>query len=515
LGQNQLIVVSDLAVWLACLAIPCVLGFLVLRRRDVSFRSIVWLLAAFILVSGTAHLMEAVIAWWPAYRLAGLIKLITAVVSWATVIALVPLVHQAPALRKPEELEQEIADLRRAEPGFRESEERFRQLTENIHQVFWMQEGGWERTLYVSPAYEQVWGRTCQSLYEQPRSWLDNVHPDDRELVLAQLEKQLRGTATDTEFSVVRENGSLRRVRCRAFPIKDHAGEVYRVAGLAEDITDHKRAEEALRESEERFRGTFENAAVGIAHMDNKNRCLRANERLCEILGYPSFELVGKTLQEVVHPDDLEPNLALFDLLVRDELPNFSMEKRFIRKDGAVVWTNVTASVKNGSAGQPAYCIAIVQDISDRKGLEDALREGEHRWRSLTEALPQLVWSAMPDGACDYFSRQWTQHTGVPEADLLGWRWLDVLHPDDREPTRRFWTNSVAGRGAYDVEYRVRRSDGVYRWFKTRGVPIRDSAGNIDKWFGTCTDITDVKQAEVCHLNYRSSNELYVEPLAA
>lgn len=122
-----------------------------------------------------------------------------------------------------------------------------------------------------------------------------------------------------------------------------------------------------------------------------------------------------------------------------------------------------------------------------------ALREGEQRWRSMTEALPQLVWSATPDGACDYFSTQWTQHTGVAANDLLGWRWMKTLHPDDREPTRKLWTDSVAGRGPYDVEYRVRRSDGGYRWFKTRGVPISDSNGRIFKWFGTCTDITDAK----------------------
>ena len=107
-----------------------------------------------------------------------------------------------------------------------------------------------------------------------------------------------------------------------------------------------------------------------------------------------------------------------------------------------------------------------------------------------------MVWSATPDGACDYFSTQWTQHTGVPENELLGWRWLGVLHPDDREPTRRFWMDSVAGRGPYDVEYRVRGRDGSYRWFKTRGVPIRDSALEIVNWFGTCTDFTDLKHAE-------------------
>ncbi len=147
------------------------------------------------------------------------------------------------------------------------------------------------------------------------------------------------------------------------------------------------------------------------------------------------------------------------------------------------------------SDGQLVGAVNVLVDITDLKRAEDALRESEHRWRSLTEALPQLVWSAKPDGACDYFSAQWTQHTGVAESRLLGWRWLEVLHPDDREPTRRLWLDSVAGRGPYDVEYRVRAFDGTYRWYKTRGVPIRDSEDRIFKWFGTCTDITEAKLA--------------------
>jgi PAS domain S-box-containing protein len=133
---------------------------------------------------------------------------------------------------------------------------------------------------------------------------------------------------------------------------------------------------------------------------------------------------------------------------------------------------------------------------ASRRRAEDALRESEQQWRSLTEALPQLVWGAAPDGGCDYFSTQWTNYTGVAESDLLGWRWMETLHPDDREPTRQFWTESVAGRQPYDVEYRIRRSDGIYGWFKTRGTPIRDTDGGIVKWFGTCTDITDRKRAE-------------------
>src|SRR3984893_4371256 len=131
-----------------------------------------------------------------------------------------------------------------------------------------------------------------------------------------------------------------------------------------------------------------------------------------------------------------------------------------------------------------------------RKRAENRLRESEQRWRGLTEALPQLVWGATSDGACDYFSTQWTDYTGVPETELLGWQWMKVLRPDEPEPAREFLTDSVAGRAPYDVEYRVQRKDGVYGWFKTRGVPIRDEEGKIEKWFGTCTDITDRKQAE-------------------
>ena len=140
--------------------------------------------------------------------------------------------------------------------------------------------------------------------------------------------------------------------------------------------------------------------------------------------------------------------------------------------------------------------IGICHDITERKRTEDALRSNEQRWRSLTEALPQLVWSATPDGANEYFSTQWTHYTGLAEFETVGWRWLQALHPDDREPTRQLWLKSVAGHQPYDVEYRVRGRDGAYRWFKTRGVPIRDSGGNTVKWLGTCTDITDLRQTQ-------------------
>ena len=154
--------------------------------------------------------------------------------------------------------------------------------------------------------------------------------------------------------------------------------------------------------------------------------------------------------------------------------------------------------------GQWAERWAAEAAARDARGeLEARVRErtaelaaSEARFRTLTEGMPQLVWSTAPDGACEYLSRQWVEYTGVPAAEQLPYGWLGVLHPDDRARTTACWRAAVEDRGAYDLEYRIRRHDGAYRWFKTRGVPVRDPAGRIDKWFGTCTDIDDQKRAE-------------------
>ena len=116
--------------------------------------------------------------------------------------------------------------------------------------------------------------------------------------------------------------------------------------------------------------------------------------------------------------------------------------------------------------------------------------------RAVADALPQLAWSCRPDGSCDYLSRGWVTYTGVPEARHHGRGWLDAVHPDDRDRTRAGWEAFVAGRAEYDVDYRLRRHDGVYRWFKTRGVLVRDAAGAAVRVLGTTTDVDDQRRAE-------------------
>ena len=123
-----------------------------------------------------------------------------------------------------------------------------------------------------------------------------------------------------------------------------------------------------------------------------------------------------------------------------------------------------------------------------------ALRESERRYRTLTEAVPQLVWTCRPDGECDYLSRQWQEYTGAPENEHLGFKWLESIHADDRARADVAWRNAYQSGGQYELEYRLRRADGEYRWFQTRGVPLKDGEGQVQKWFGSCTDIEAQKQ---------------------
>src|SRR5262245_61210437 len=386
---------------------------------------------------------------------------------------------------------------RRAEQVCRESEDRFRQLAENIREIFWTADAKDGRVIYVSPGYEEVWGRTCQSLYGQPRSWLENIHPDDRDRVIENLGQRGRGMFAVSEFRVVRPDGAVRWVRSRTFPVSDPDGGFSRITGLAEDITERKRAEEGLVHERYLLHTLMDNLPDNIYFKDAASRFVRINKALATSFGLNDpAQAIGKTDFDFFTEEHARPAYADEQEIIRTGQPVVGKEEKETWLDGRVRWVSTTRMPWRDKGGTIVGTFGVARDITRLKLAEEALRESEQRWRGLTEALPQLVWSAVPDGTCDYFSTQWTEHTGVAEAELLGWRWLEALHPEDRAPTRQFWLESVAGHHPYDVEYRVRRRDGEYRWFKTRGMPIRDGGGAVVKWFGTCTDITDLRQAE-------------------
>jgi PAS domain S-box-containing protein len=278
------------------------------------------------------------------------------------------------------------------------------------------------------------------------------------------------------------------------------------ISGLCESLhraqrrilaDERRRAEEALSQERYLLHALMDNLPDIIYFKDAGSRFLRINKALANYFGLSDpAQAIGKTDFDFFTKEHTGLAFADEQQIIRTGQPVVGKVEKRAWLDGRVRWLSTTKMPLRDKDATIVGTFGVSRDITEGKLAEVRLRESEQRWRNLTEALPQLVWSALPDGACDYFSTQWTEHTGAAEAELLGWRWLQTLHPEDREPTRQFWLESVAGRHPYDVEYRVRRRDGEYRWFKTRGVPIRDGSGNIVKWFGTCTDITDLRQTE-------------------
>jgi PAS domain S-box-containing protein len=250
-------IVSDLGVWSAYLAIPFVLGYFLLRRQDLPFRALFLLFGAFILACGTTHLMEVIIFWWPAYRLAGVIKLFTAVVSWATVFALVPLVPRVLAMRSPADLEREIAARTKAEQALhranadleRRVDERtaelaqanaaFLELTTHLHQVLWIMDVKESKILYVSPGYEKMWGRSCQGLLDNPHTFDEGIHPLDRDMMARESATMFNTGSIDVECRITRPDQTMRWVWIRGYPVTEQ-GRIVRLVGVIEDVTEKR-----------------------------------------------------------------------------------------------------------------------------------------------------------------------------------------------------------------------------------------------------------------------------------
>jgi PAS domain S-box-containing protein len=254
--------------------------------------------------------------------------------------------------------------------------------------------------------------------------------------------------------------------------------------------------------SERRYAVTLGSIGDAVIATDTQTRVTFLNATAEALTGWPLADAVGRPLPEVFRIVNEQTRQPMEDpaakVLRTGTVVGLANHTALLARDGRETPIDDCGAPIIDDRGAIAGVVLVFRDVSQRRCAEEAeaFRKSEQRWRSLTEALPQLVWSAAPDGTCDYFSTQWTEHTGVAEADLLGWRWLETLHPEDREPTRQFWLGSVAGCHPYDVEYRVRRRDGEYRWFKTRGVPVHDQSGQVIKWLGTCTDVDDQKRAE-------------------
>jgi len=268
----------------------------------------------------------------------------------------------------------ENQELRLEFQELQEREARFRQIAENVREVFFVISAKTDEILYISPTYEKVWGRSCQSLYEDPQSWLFAIHPEDSYKAIATIETQFRtGDDFEEEYRIIRPDKSICWVRVRAFPVRDVMGKVNRFVGIAEDITNRREGEEALRKSEEQFRLTFEMAPIGMAISSLKGKFNRVNQALSDSLGYSEQELLELSFAEISYPEDWEIHRNLEQQLIQGQESNFQIEKRFIAKDGRTVDTLLKVLVVRNAEGNPLHFNNQIVDITERKSMEKQL----------------------------------------------------------------------------------------------------------------------------------------------
>ena len=390
-----------------------------------------------------------------------------------------------------------------AEEKLRRAERRIENILESFSDAFFTADRDWRFT-YINRRAEQILGRTSDELLgknmweEFPEAVGTDIYNHYQKAIAEQVTINFETfyPPFDAWFEV------------RAYPSHDGGLSVY-----FHNISDRKHADAVLRESEERYRILAETASDAIIRIDATSTIEYTNTAVENIFGYTAAELLGQSLT-ILMPEELrERHLAGFAHYLKTGKKNLnwhSIEVPAQHKDGHHFPLEI--SFGEYHHGSRRFFIGIARDITERKHAEEKLRESEEQLRALVDSIPQLAWMAEPDGFIFWYNRRWYDYTGTTAEEMAGWGWQTVHDEKILPDVLARWQNSIRTGEPFDMEFPLRRgADGAFRWFLTRVVPLRDSNGKIVRWFGTNTDIEELRQAR---LQAEQANRLKDEFLA-
>jgi PAS domain S-box-containing protein len=394
---------------------------------------------------------------------------------------------------------EDITDRIEAERALRDTEQRLTLAQSAAH----LGVCEWDLTtngFVYSEEYARLYGLSPDhpplTLEELPK----HIHPDDRERLQATVSEALERThAWDIEYRVLWPDGSVHWLHSKGAVFLDASGRPVRSIGVVLDITDGKRAEAALRESEQRFRVTFFQAAVGITQTGLDGEWLLINDRFCEMLGYSQTELRGKNFLDLTHPDDREASRIALRRFLAGEISSWWMkEKRYTRKDGGIVWVRLFISLVRDQHNQPQYFISVLEDITEQKMIEERLRASEARLMEAQNLAKVGSWERHIHSDKIYWSDEIFRILGLTDTPANLPTFLSCVHPKDREKILGTNDKVRSSSAPVEVEYRIIRPDGEVRFVRSIVQGIRDDQGVPVRITGATQDVTgQVKAGEL------------------
>ncbi|HEB27885.1 MAG TPA: PAS domain S-box protein, partial [Porticoccus sp.] len=397
-------------------------------------------------------------------------------------------------------LAEEILKLKRTEKVILESEQRFALTTSGSG------EGLWDFDLpgqyfWYSDRFRQLLGYEDEDDFPNTlKSWSDALHPEDRNSTLKAFNSHLeKGTPYDVVYRLLTKQGEWKWFIARGESLRNDVGKAYRAAGSIADITEQKRAEEALQKSEERFELATAGSGDGLWDIDLVGERIWYSKAYRQLLGYEDesdYPSTLKTWIDGLHPEDKEATLKAYYSHVEKGTP-YNSEYRLKTKQGEWRWFKARCKSLRDKSGKAYRVAGATTDITEQKRAEEALQESEERFALTTAGSGDGLWDLDVAGQHMWYSKPYRKMLGYEEADdypnTLA-SWSDTLHPDDHEPTLKALHSHLEKGTPYNVEFRLLTKQGEWRWFNARCKSLRDEHGQSYRAAGAITDITDHKQ---------------------
>ena len=302
--------------------------------------------------------------------------------------------------------------------------------------------------------------------------------------------------ASQTTYRFARTDGATVWMEKSARGIFDEEGKLVRVVGVVADVTERKQAELALRESEERFRRLVEHIEDALAVDDREARVIFANDRFLNLFGLSAAELPSITFENYVAPEYLDEARDRHSRRMRGEPVPSHYEYQAIRRDGTKIWIDAEIVPIKNEQGEFIGTQKLLRDATERKQAETILRESEERFRLLANSAPVMIWLSGVDKLCTYFNKQWLEFTGRPLEAELGNGWAEGVHREDLDQCLQTYVEAFDRRERFEMQYRLRRHDGEYRWIHDIGLPRFNVDGSFAGYIGSSIDVTEQKVAQ-------------------